>query len=320
MAQGSSPWTGIEGTAAAGELRARRADAAHPHDFFWALDSLGQKILMFQGESLVLDRVLPSLKGVAVELSKERLLLRLLDASAEEIFKTLCCSLIERTRRVSSPQAALVTLLAHLEKWQHFLGRSNGGLLADNEVRGLFGELSFLKEDLLPRFGEASVQFWNGPFGNPQDFTIGTSAFEVKTTSVGAPPVIAISSAEQLWPVGGALHLVHYGIGETAEVGKGAQSLSALVSSIRSFLSDETREAFDDRLLKAGYTDRAEYERRYFAVSPARYFEVRGPFPRLMAEDIPAGVRNVRYGIELAACLPFERQPEWKATGADNGS
>lgn len=320
MAQGSNPWAGIETTAARGELRARRADASHPHDFFWALDSQGQKILMFRCESLVIDGGLPTLKGVRVELLKEWLLFRLLDASAEEIFQTLCCSLIERTRRISSPQGALVALLAHLERWQYFFGRENGGLLADHEIRGLFGELTFLKSDLLTRFGEASAQFWNGPFGHPQDFAVGTSAFEIKTTLVGAAPVVTISSVEQLWPIGGTLYLVHYAIGEASEGWEGAQSLTCLVNSIRSSLSGHTREVFDDRLFKAGYTDRAEYGRRHFSVSSPRYFKVSDNFPRLMAEHIPAGVQNVKYGIELSACLPFEVQPRWKAAGAENGN
>lgn len=312
MVQTDDPWADIETMVSAGKLRARRADATHPYNFYWALDSQGQRILMFVGDSLVFDDALPNLKGVAVELSKERLLLRLLDSRAEDIFRVLCCSLIERTRRASSSQSALVVLLAHLKFWQHFLGKTNAGLLTDNEIRGLFGELWFLKMELFPRFGQDCVQFWSGPFGHPQDFAIGTAAYEVKTTLVGAPPAISISSAEQMWASGSSLYLVHFGIGEVGSNRENSQCIATLVNELRSVLSLDMQDAFNDRLLALGYTDRIEYKYNKFEMTQARYFEVRGNFPRLLAENIPSGLKNIRYSIELAACQNFEISAPWE--------
>lgn len=321
MASQSSPWSGIEAVAGAGELRARRADATHPHDFFWALDAKGRKLFLYRGAELDTDCPVPNLKGVAVEVTIDRLVLRLIDSSAEEIFTALCRSLLERTRHVPSATMVLDAALSHMEKWQRFFDKSDTGLLSDQELRGLFGELSFLRSELIARFGHSAVLFWNGPFGAPQDFTVGTVAFEVKTRLVGGPPAITISSAEQLWPLGGALHLVCYGIGEAPEQGIGAQSPAALIEAIRAGLGNtEARDAFDDRLLQVGYADRPEYASRFFAISPARFFEVRDGFPRIMAEHVPLGVQSVQYVLELQACLPFESEPNWMAMGSSNES
>mgnify|MGYP001335273781 CR=1 FL=1 len=316
-----NPWSGIEGAAKVGELRARRADATHPYDFFWALDAKGRKLFLYRGSELDTECITPCLKGVAVEQTSDRLILRLIDGSTEDIFTALCRSLLNRTRRVPSATLVADVVLRHVEMWQRFFGRSNAGLLSDQELRGLFGELSFLQSELMPRFGHSAVLFWNGPTGAPQDFTVGTAAFEVKTRRVGGPAAVTISSAPQLWPLGGSLHLVCYGIGDALEQGDTAQSPAALVDDIRASLANaEARDTFEDRLLQAGYVDRPEYANRFFAISPARFFEVREGFPRIVAEHVPAGVRSVQYVLELQAFLPFENEPNWMTMGTSNGA
>ncbi|MDN7894397.1 PD-(D/E)XK motif protein [Burkholderia cepacia] len=321
MLSATNPWSGIEAAPKLGELRARRADATHPYDFFWALDAKGRKLFLYRGAELDTDCPTPNLKGVAVEQTSDRLILRLMDASTEDIFTALCHSLLERTRRVPSATLVQDAVLSHVDKWQRFFGKSNAGLLGDQELRGLFGELSFLQSELIARFGHSAVLFWNGPSGAPQDFTVGTAAFEVKTRLVGGPAAVTVSSAPQLWPLGGALHLVCYGIGDAAAQGDAARSPAALVDDIRACLTNaEARDAFEDRLLQAGYVDRPEYANRFFAISPARFFEVREGFPRIVAEQVPVGVRSVQYVLELQACLPFESEPDWITMGASSGS
>ncbi|CAG2146695.1 hypothetical protein LMG19282_02999 [Cupriavidus campinensis] len=321
MPSATNPWAGIEATANVGELRARRADATHPHDFFWALDAKGRKLFLYRGAEQDSDCPMPNLKGVAVEHSFDRLILRLIDGSTEDIFVALCHSLLERTRRIASATLVPDAVRSHLEIWQRFFGKSNAGVLSDQELRGLFGELTFLQSELIRRFGQSAVLFWNGPSGAPQDFTVGTAAFEVKTRLVGGAAAVTISSATQLWPLGGTLHLVCYGIGEASEQGHAARSPAALVDDIRDCLTNaEARDAFEDRLLQAGYLDRPEYAIRFFAISSATFFEVREGFPRIVAEHIPVGVRSVQYVLELQACLPFESEPDWTTMGASSGS
>ncbi|UDM50220.1 PD-(D/E)XK motif protein [Cupriavidus sp. MP-37] len=321
MLSSTSPWSSIEATANVGELRARRADATHPYDFFWALDAKGRKLFLYRGAELDTDCPFPNLKGVAVERSSDRLILRLIDGSTEDIFTALCHSLLDRTRRVMSATLVPDAVRSHLEIWQRFFGKSNAGVLTDQELRGLFGELTFLQSELIERFGQSAVLYWNGPSGSPQDFTVGTAAFEVKTRLVGGAAAVTISSAPQLWPLGGTLHLVCYGIGDASEQGHAARSPAALVDDIRACLTNaEARDAFDDRLLLAGYVDRPEYATRFFAISSATFYEVREGFPRIGAEHIPVGVRSVQYVLELQACLPFESEPDWTTMGACNGS
>ena len=317
----NDPWADIVQDTPDGELRARRADSSHPHGFFWARDAKGHRLLVFQSETATLERRFPLLKGIAIEPSKDRLLLRLLENNDVEIFTTLCWSLIERTRQITSKNQVVDVIVSHLERWQRFLGRADSGLLSDQEVRGLLGELTFLENELLTRFGSEAVNFWHGPSGHPQDFAICTTLFEVKSRLAGAAPVLTISSAEQLWHESGDLYLVAYTIGQANEHAVSAVSLASVVARIRLTLAGSPLvDHFEDRLMQIRYFDHPEYDRKYYLISPPDFYEVRDGFPRITADAVPQGVRKVNYGVEIAACLPFTAIPNWLALGGNNGA
>jgi len=269
---------------------------------------------------VVLAQKLPSLSGISLELESDRLVLRLVQNSDLEIFSTLCWSLIDRTRSAKSGQEVITRIVRHLERWQRFLGRGNRHLLTDEQIRGLICELVFLEHELIFRFGNGAIAFWRGPVGDPQDFSVGTTLFEIKSHAAGAAPILAISSAEQLWHASGELFLVAYAIGETPQGASGAISLSGTVTRSRhSLVGSGMAELFEDRLLEVGYTDHPEYERTFFSIAAPDIFRVADDFPRITKEMIRPGVCRVKYGIEIAVCLPYKAEPDWGVLGASHG-
>ncbi|WP_374581580.1 PD-(D/E)XK motif protein [Pseudoduganella sp.] len=312
VASENNPWAAIDSKATIGELRARRIDSSHPHSFFWALNSEGRKLLVLESKNgFSTTCELPSLRGIAITLSEGRLVLRLQDVTSVEIFVALCRNIVARTQIAMTDEELLNATLEQLFKWQAFLSKPNSGLLNDSELRGLIGELYFIYSQLIPRFGDKSINFWLGPSGAPQDFSIGREVFEVKTKLAGSSDVIRISSIEQLWVTDANLYLVHYTIGETIESDALSVSAPSLIENIRGMLQNqETVDRFDDQLLLFGYVDHPVYRRRLFRLSSPRYYKVRDGFPRL-SMNLPLGITAVNYGIELSACLPFESEPEW---------
>lgn len=320
MNRRDDPWVGIADNAPEGQLHARRVDASHPHNFFWAIDSHGHRLLVYRSAELATDRLLPSLRGISVELNADSLVLRLQQQNDLEIFTTLCLSLVERTRNTQLGTDALDSILVHLERWQRFLGKVPAGLLTDEEVRGLFCELKFLEVELVPRLGPKVVDCWHGPAGHPQDFAVGTTLFEIKSHLAGTGPVISISSAEQLWHVGGELFLVVYTIGASPQKTVGSTSLLDLVNHVRGLLQAQNElDSFDNRLAGMGYFDHPDYDRTFFSVTRPEFFRVEAGFPRIDRNSIPPGVCRLRYGIELSACIPFRSVPEWQGLGVANG-
>lgn len=322
MREQSDPWGGIEAQSLLGKLRARRVDAGHPYDFYWGLDAKGQQLLLFRSNiELDCSTELPTIHGISLELEPYHFTIRLLNSNDLEIFTTLCWSLIERTRNIQTIKLVIEHLVAHLVRWQKFLGKNSRGLLSQDEIRGLFCELFFLQENLIPHYGVDSVYYWHGPSGYPQDFAIGSTLFEIKSHLAGAQPILSISSAEQLWFSSGELFLVAYTIGEAPKSFPKTQSLKQLVDSIRHTLSNpDLIDVFDDRLMEIKYTDHPEYDKQHFTVSHPEFFKVNQTFPRITSDEIRQGVCNVRYGVELAACLPFRSEPSWDLLGATNGN
>jgi len=316
----TDPWSDIAPDTPQGTLHARRVDASHPHDFFWGRDVQGQRLLIYQAENLATNHKLPSLRGITIELNSDRLILRLTQNSDLEIFSTLCWSLIDRTLGVQPGSEVLNRIIEQLERWQRFLGRGINHLLSDEQIRGLFCELKFLEHELIERFGPTAIAFWRGPAGDPQDFAVGTTLFEIKSHTAGSSPVLLISSADQLWHTAGDLFLVAYTIGESAAETAGSQSLAGLVSRLRTFLvSPGIADTFEDLLMEVGYMDHPDYGLRFFTVSDPEVFLVADDFPRITKNAVMSGVCRVKYGIELAACLPYKSPPDWTALGATNG-
>lgn len=316
----TDPWSGIEVKAQLGHLNARRVDSSHPHDFFWARDSKGQRLLVFQAANLHTERSLPQLRGVAVDIVGDDLTLRLLESQEFPIFTTLCLSLVERTRAASSTEAAIELIIQHLERWQRFLEKRSNELLSDQEIRGLICELTFLHSELIPRFGQTAINFWRGPAGDPQDFSVGNTLFEIKSHAAGSAPVLMISSANQLWHSAGDLFLVSYTIGTSGHETSGAVSLAGLVETIRTLFDQaEFLQKYEERLIEVGYFEHVEYQKRFFTTSYPDFFAVRDGFPRITTDSLPLGVCRIKYGIEIAACLPYRAVPDWKAMGESDG-
>jgi hypothetical protein len=200
--------------------------------------------------------------------------------------------------------------LGQLARWQKFLSASFDGLSQEAQ-RGLWGELHFLREHLLPTTGTTAVNSWKGGERAHQDFQFESSAVEVKTTLAKQPQVVRITSERQLddsaWD---SLFLnvialeVRDGSGET---------LPEIVASLRAKLATDSgaREQFEDELLAIGYLEaHAErYADRGYQVRTVGFFRVGPKFPSLVEADMPAGVGDANYALSVAACEPFKVKP-----------
>lgn len=308
----TDPWAEIRNDQEHSTLRARRVDASHPHDFFWGLDAKGHKLLLFRfPRGIFRQGEMPSLNGISLELEEEQFIIRLTSSNDTEIFTSLCWSLIDRTRDIIVVGEVLEALIAYLFRWQRFLSKMSLGLLTNEERRGLFCELSFLKDQLIPKYGTEAVNYWHGPLGFPQDFAVGLTLYEIKSHLSGSPQRIHISSADQLCNTSGVLFLTVYKIGLSPAESSTALSLKQVVDAIRSLLPASIRDIFEDKLYEQRYTDHPEYEKQHYVISEPDFFQVKEGFPRLVSNAIPQGVDKVQYAVELSACIPFRREPEW---------
>ena len=121
----------------------------------------------------------------------------LLDRNQEDVFITMSSDIIEYSR-VDKPDMALVKVLSRYVAWLKLLDHKNSALLGINALKGLIGELLFLKEQIeLGMQVKEAVLGWVGPDDADQDFVYNDGWHEIKSIGVSSA-MVSISSVEQL--------------------------------------------------------------------------------------------------------------------------
>lgn len=241
------------------------------------------------------------------------LCVQLNDPRFVDVFVSLADDLIRHVQHVPSQAELVAVCLERIRRWQAFLRAHGHDGLPPHAQRGLFGELWFLHEHLIPTVSkDVAVSSWAGPGGSPQDFRIGDDAVEIKTSTGKTHTVIGISNELQLDDAG----LSHLFLGHISLVESHTQSnsLGELVSMLRGVLADSVQASsdFEDRLFSAGYlaVHEENYAKPKYRVKRFATYQVRDGFPRLVTSHIPPGVGDVRYSIVISDLASFEVRNE----------
>ncbi|WP_409057898.1 PD-(D/E)XK motif protein [Streptomyces sp. SYP-A7185] len=209
----------------------------------------------------------------------------------------------EDERTPASPQT-LKALHRVLDRWRA-LFRAHG-TLGPVQLAGLFGELRILLRLLAEN--PSAHRLWAGPSGNPHDFTSGTEAVEVKTTT-GDALRIRVHGLRQLEaPEGGSLQLVCLRVEHAPEGGEGTSVVDLVERALR--LCDDEGTLLG-LLAEVGYhtVDTERYRATRFLVREERWYAVTAGFPRLTPADlavaeVPGNVTDVEYTVDLTGTPP----------------
>ncbi len=258
-------------------------------------------------------RELPATAGLSVTLQAisgipsdhRALVVELEDHSFSDLFAVFCTDLVERLSACRKATDAVVLLLERLARWQHFLSVARAGLDRSSLV-GLFGELVFLRDVLVPLSGIGIVNAWTGTQRSPQDFIVpGVCAVEVKTTEAMNLREVHIHGESQL--DGNGLTCLFLACLRLEANDEGGESLNDVIRSLRD-MSEATPEfgvLFERLLATSGYFDRhaERYAQTRFRIAEKRFFRVDEDFPRLTASKLPAGIKDVQYQLDLRCCI-----------------
>lgn len=311
-------WTSLEADAAGGKtgasgwlLRLARPAAGCP--LFVGLELASRRrvvLLRLPSASVPARRHWPRCKGLeplaVVVGGSDHFGVALKESRFSDVFTALTEDLIRRVADAGDPDVQTCAFLGQLARWQKFLSASFDGL-SEEAQRGLWGELYFLREYLLPMLGTAAVNGWKGGERAHQDFQLESSAIEVKTTLAKQPQVVRITSERQLddsaWD-SLFLNVIALDVRDG-----GGETLPAMVASLRASVAADTasREQFEDELLTIGYVDvhGGRYAERGYMVRAIGFFRVGPTFPSLVEADMPPGVGDANYALSVAACEPF---------------
>lgn len=184
--------------------------------------------------------------------------------------------------------------------WQNFMRVGNSGILSPEDEIGLFGELLFLQELIqtgLPL--DIAIRSWRGPSGDVHDFSLGSGAVEVKTTSNKGSFMARISSLQQL---DDSIVAPLYLCAIRLQIQEDGHTLPELVESVAGLFVGDNLNAikFCNRILSAGYhADFANSYHRRFGLVFRAFYVVDAGFPRLIAGNVPSAVTKVTYYVNL---------------------
>lgn len=311
-------WAAMDRDIAAGKTNAsgwllRLARPAASCPLFVAIELTSRRraiLLRLPVDSVPSRRRWPRCKGLeplALRIEgTEHFGIALKEARFADVFTALAEDLARRVSEAATSAEQASAFLGQLSRWQKFLTASSDGL-PEEEQRGLWSELCFLRDRLLPVLGYPAVAGWKGPERTHQDFQFDSGAVEVKSTLAKLPQVVRITSEQQLddstWPA-----LILYVFALDVRDG-GGETLPSMVSSVRAQLTADpaAQEKFEDGLLLAGFVDahNARYLDRGYLVRSETALHVRPGFPKLAERDMPTGIGNVNYGLSISACATF---------------
>ena len=249
-------------------------------------------------------------KGLFIEIFEfketKELHIYLLDNQLKDIFSLFIENIVEEISKSITENEALVETSNVVLKWKKLFDKINFQGLSIERQKGLIGELLLFDSMLDEEYAiDALLESWTGPDFNDKDFRFGSFGIEVKLTSSKVPKV-KISSERQLDSENlTKLYLVLYVVEEVKDKGF---SLNSIIEEIRTKINNNQNalKFFNERLMLVGYFDEDfEIYKRQFAFRKRNFYEVTFEFPKLITSDLPIGLFDAKYSIELSAIEQF---------------
>lgn len=291
----------------------QRVDSSHLLDLYIGIDDTARWTLLlisdYQPISVTSSRMILVKSGKRSD-NKWALSFSLIDDGYKDIFILFCEDIVNASASIANKEKAVRFVGARYKEWREMLANARGNLLSPEEIKGLLGEMYYLKNCLAPQYGiEKAALSWTGPKHLPQDFIIDDTWYEIKTIS-SSRNEISVSSIEQLDCVKSG-ELVVLRADKTSLTNVNATNLNNLYNAlINEIPGDHEKEVFSNMLLRYGYYPRPEYEgKEYtFEVKAVQRYSVTADFPCLRRLSLPESVTEAKYALSIAAIASYKKE------------
>jgi len=260
----------------------------------------------------------PKWRGIEIEQEyfsqigplKEKIFLVIAQAveDTEEIFERVLQNLADHI--LSEEELPLYTVIYEvLDRWHNFFKRKWDSKLTLEEEMGLFGELYYINRwlEFFPQEPPLIIKEWKGPLKNRIDFVSKKSGVEIKTVAPKVRDEIKISNERQLElnPVIDTLFLYVLKIEVNDSVGRSLQNMIEVIEKQLINRAPSLVVKFKDLLLEVGVISE-DYDKNYFFVHEELAYNAAEEFPKITSRNLPTGINNVSYSIDLSHCKSFK--------------
>lgn len=290
----------------------RRLDPTHPMDFFigvnekgndeLALFTINEPAQMKSSEALEVEKNVRKDGRWATQISS-------IDKNNEDIFSSLCLDLLQVSYNASSEQEGLDRVIGRFVAWQKLFANLKNDLPM-SILKGLIGELCFLK-NISSRIGwNKAIEAWLGPEGADRDFVLDKSWYEIKSISSGKDK-ITISSLNQLESQQDGF-LIVFRVDESSATDSLSENIVDLINQIKHMLENEPLllQKFENKLLKLGYLNKKTYEELFFRIGEPEYYCVNKSFPKLITSSVPVEIVSAKYDLSIAGISKWKTREE----------
>lgn len=221
----------------------------------------------------------------------------------KDLFDDLILSIYSKISKISNPEEYSELFTRHFFKWSAFFENKKTDGLTRDQVKGLIGELIYLKNLLLNR--QLSIDdilhSWRGPYDEGHDFVFEFTDYEIKTIETTKNSVRISSEFQLESEKGKELELVVIFVNQDNENGL---SLKSLIDEIKLIVLDRfgDNSIFINSLAQKGLIigDLDQYEiYRYTPIEEISYDSSKENFPKLIRSSIPEEINKLNYNIRL---------------------
>lgn len=277
-----------------------RVDKTCTADFYVGLDEEGRLAFKYRGD-FIPKRNLKSADGIQLNQYRNTIFntlqFTLYDHHNRDLFYVFCEDIIRSALDVINENEIYKTILCRFYSWKRMFS-SQSKFLSENEIKGLIGELLFLKNYMFPWYGQsAAIRSWSGQELTRKDFSLGNTWYEVKTIHT-TKNTVTISSIEQLESNNAGEMVVI--ILERMSSGFDGININRLTTEIfDSIIENEDRDAFIRKITTQGYSSDENYDDLVYDLKSVNRYRVDQTFPALRRTDIPSAVSKSQYELLL---------------------
>lgn len=308
-----SKWDLLSNESLENGFKALRITANCIPELFIALDSNNNSCLLLFAEEdvdLVFKGAEKDKLSLSLNLPSQVLVLKLKDANYIDLFNDLILSLYNRVFRISDNKTSIQEFVNTFYKWAEFFEEPDSSKLSIEQVKGIIGELNYLKDILKSSNLEnidLQLESWIGPYDTSNDFVFDNKNVEIKAKDFSSQ-TIKISSEFQLEiePFK-TLELVIVSMQTDYINGVSlSDSISICIDLIRKRYGNIS--IFLRALRQIGLSPEVskDYDNFKFRIINSKVYDCTGgDFPKLTTQNIPLGISNLKYSLNESTIEEF---------------